>query len=60
MTPPWLLEASIGSNARLGDGDLIVAEADESDGSFLKLSPTIAIITNIDREHLDYYPGIEK
>ncbi|HNQ17719.1 MAG TPA: UDP-N-acetylmuramate--L-alanine ligase [Smithellaceae bacterium] len=52
--------ASIGSNARLGDGDLIVAEADESDGSFLKLSPTIAIITNIDREHLDYYPGIEE
>jgi len=50
--------ASIGSNARLGDGEIIVAEADESDGSFLKLSPTIAIITNIDREHLDYYPGI--
>jgi UDP-N-acetylmuramate--alanine ligase len=50
--------ASIGSNARLGDGDVIVAEADESDGSFLKLSPTIAVITNIDREHLDYYPGI--
>ena len=35
-----------------------MAEADESDGSFLKLSPTIAVITNIDREHLDYYPGI--
>jgi UDP-N-acetylmuramate--alanine ligase len=52
--------ASIGSNARLGDGDIIVAEADESDGSFLKLSPTIAVITNIDREHLDYYPGIEE
>jgi len=51
--------ASIGSNARLGDGDIIVAEADESDGSFLKLSPTIAVVTNIDREHLDYYPGIE-
>ncbi|MGP8153028.1 MAG: UDP-N-acetylmuramate--L-alanine ligase [Smithella sp.] len=50
--------ASIGSNARLGDGEIIVAEADESDGSFLKLSPTIAVITNIDREHLDYYPGI--
>ena len=50
--------ASIGSNARLGDGDIIVAEADESDGSFLKLSPTIAVITNIDREHLDFYPGI--
>ncbi len=52
--------ASIGSNARLGDGEVIVAEADESDGSFLKLSPTIAIITNIDREHLDYYPGINE
>jgi UDP-N-acetylmuramate--alanine ligase len=50
--------ASIGSNARLGDGEIIVAEADESDGSFLKLSPTIAVITNIDREHLDYYAGI--
>ena len=50
--------ASIGSNARLGSGGIIVAEADESDGSFLKLSPTIAVITNIDREHLDYYPGI--
>ena len=50
--------ASIGSNARLGDGDIIVAEADESDGSFLKLLPTIAVITNIDREHLDFYPGI--
>ncbi len=50
--------ASIGSNARLGDGDIIVAEADESDGSFLKLAPVIAVITNIDREHLDYYPGL--
>ncbi len=51
--------ASIGSNARLGDGEVIVAEADESDGSFLKLSPSIAIITNIDREHMDYYRDIE-
>jgi len=49
---------SIGSNARLGDGDVIVAEADESDGSFLSLSPTMTVITNIDREHLDYYAGI--
>ena len=46
---------AIGSNARLGKGDFLVAEADESDGSFLKLSPTIAVITNIDREHLDHY-----
>ena len=51
--------ASIGSNAKLGDGEVIVAEADESDGSFLKLSPSLAVITNIDREHLDYYRDIE-
>lgn len=49
---------SIGSNAVLGQGDYIVAEADESDGSFLKMSPTIAVVTNIDREHLDYYQGL--
>lgn len=46
---------SIDSNALLGEGDYIVAEADESDGSFLKISPTIAVVTNIDREHLDFY-----
>lgn len=46
---------SLGSNAKLGDGDFLVAEADESDGSFLKLSPVIEVITNIDLEHLDYY-----
>jgi len=51
---------SIGSNARLGDGEVIVAEADESDGSFLKLSPTIAVITNIDLEHLDHYRDLEE
>jgi UDP-N-acetylmuramate--alanine ligase len=50
---------SIGTNALLGKGDFIVAEADESDGSFLKMSPTIAVVTNIDREHLDYYNGID-
>lgn len=44
-----------GSNARLGQGDFLVAEADESDGSFLKLSPTIAVVTNIDREHMDFF-----
>lgn len=43
------------SNARLGKGEFMVAEADESDGSFLKLSPSIAVITNIDREHMDFY-----
>jgi len=51
--------ASLGSNARLGQGEFIVAEADESDGSFLRLSPTIAVVTNIDAEHLDYYTDLE-
>lgn len=51
--------ASIGSNAKIGDGEVIVAEADESDGSFLKLSPSLGVITNIDLEHLDYYSDIE-
>jgi UDP-N-acetylmuramate--alanine ligase len=49
----------IGSNAVLGKGDFIVAEADESDGSFLKFSPAIAVVTNIDREHLDFYRDLE-
>jgi len=49
---------AFGSNAKLGKGDFIVAESDESDGSFLKLNPTIAIVTNIDREHLDHYAGL--
>jgi UDP-N-acetylmuramate--alanine ligase len=51
--------AALGSNARLGAGDLLVAEADESDGSFLRLTPTIAAITNIDPEHLDFYGSHE-
>jgi UDP-N-acetylmuramate--alanine ligase len=46
---------ALGTNARLGEGDLFVAEADESDGSFLRLTPTIAVVTNIDPEHLDHY-----
>jgi UDP-N-acetylmuramate--alanine ligase len=50
---------SIGSNAVLGQGAFIVAEADESDGSFLKMSPAIAVVTNIDREHLDHYADLE-
>jgi len=50
---------SIGSNALLGQGEFIVAEADESDGSFLKMSPAIAVVTNIDREHLDHYADLE-
>jgi UDP-N-acetylmuramate--alanine ligase len=48
-----------GSNARLGAGEWFVAESDESDGSFLHLSPEIAIVTNIDREHLDHYGSFE-
>ncbi len=51
---------SLGSNAKLGQGDFLVAEADESDGSFLKLSPTIAVVTNIDEEHLDFYKDINE
>ena len=47
--------SAFGSNARLGTGDYMVAEADESDRSFLKLSPSIAVITNIDREHMETY-----
>ncbi len=50
---------ALGSNAKLGKGEFLVAESDESDGSFLKLSPTIAIVTNIDREHLDHYADLE-
>jgi len=49
----------IGTNAVLGKGDFIVAEADESDGSFLKYSPAIAVVTNIDREHLDFYGDLD-
>jgi len=51
---------TLGSNAKLGQGKFLVAEADESDGSFLKLSPTIAVVTNIDADHLDFYSGIEE
>ncbi|MDR3256141.1 MAG: UDP-N-acetylmuramate--L-alanine ligase [Endomicrobium sp.] len=47
------------TSARLGRGDYIVAEADESDGSFLKLSPVITVVTNIDNDHLDYYCNME-
>jgi UDP-N-acetylmuramate--alanine ligase len=51
---------SYGSNARLGDSDWMVVEADESDGSFLRLDGTIAIVTNIDPEHLDHYGNFDK
>ncbi|MEL7565378.1 MAG: UDP-N-acetylmuramate--L-alanine ligase [Dehalobacterium sp.] len=49
----------IGSNAKLGIGKYLVAEADESDGSFLKLFPKIAVITNIENDHLDYYRSVK-
>jgi len=49
----------LGANARLGQGEFLVAEADESDGSFLKLSPTIAVVTTVDAEHLDYYADLD-
>ena len=51
---------ALGSNAKLGRGKFLVAEADESDGSFMHLSPTIAVVTNIDEDHLDFYSGIEE
>ncbi len=48
-----------GANAKLGQGDILLAEADESDGSFLALSPTIAVVTNMDHEHVDHYGNME-
>lgn len=51
--------SAFGSNARLGQGALMVAEADESDRSFLKLSPSVAVITNLDREHMEAYGSFE-
>jgi UDP-N-acetylmuramate--alanine ligase len=54
------LQSIGGSNARLGQSQFLVVESDESDGSFLKLSPILAVVTNIDREHLDHYASIEE
>ncbi|MFQ5667235.1 MAG: UDP-N-acetylmuramate--L-alanine ligase [Candidatus Binatia bacterium] len=51
---------ALGSSAQLGKGELMVAEADESDGTFLLLSPTMAVVTNIDPEHLDYYGDMDR
>ncbi|HIC85694.1 MAG TPA: UDP-N-acetylmuramate--L-alanine ligase [Desulfobacterales bacterium] len=48
-----------GSNARLGEGEILLAEADESDGSFLVLSPNIVVVTNLDMEHVDFYQDME-
>jgi UDP-N-acetylmuramate--alanine ligase len=50
----------LGTNAKMGEGEILVAEADESDGSFLLLSPTIAVVTNIDREHMDFHQTMER
>jgi UDP-N-acetylmuramate--alanine ligase len=47
--------SNLGGHARKGDGDILIAEADESDGSFLFLNPIMSVITNIDNDHLDYY-----
>jgi UDP-N-acetylmuramate--alanine ligase len=51
---------TMGTGARLGASQYMVAEADESDGSFLKLSPTLAVVTTVDEEHLDYYSGLDE
>jgi UDP-N-acetylmuramate--alanine ligase len=51
---------SLGTNAVLGQGPYMVVEADESDGSFLKLSPTIAVVTNIDPEHMEHYGTMDR
>ncbi len=62
MDPTVVIGGRLGildSNARLGKGDLMVVEADESDGSFLKLTPTLAVVTSIDHEHLDHFGSLE-
>lgn len=60
--PSWAIGAHVadlGANAALGRGEWFVAEADESDGSFLKYAPTVAVVTNIEPDHLDHYPSTE-
>ena len=62
LAPSWAIGAHVadlGSNASLGDGRWFVAEADESDGSFLRYGPRIAVVTNIEPDHLDHYPSRE-
>lgn len=51
---------SLNTGAKLGKGDFLVAEADESDGSFLKLSPTIVVVTSLDNDHLDFYKNMDE
>lgn len=51
---------AVGTHARLGRSDLLIAEADESDGSFLRLFPSIVVVTNLDCEHLDFYGNMER
>jgi UDP-N-acetylmuramate--alanine ligase len=63
LDPTFLVGGEVrdaGSNARCGTGDLYVVEADESDGSFLHLDPYVAIVTNVEADHLDHYSGIEE
>lgn len=63
LDPTFLVGGEVkdaGSNARCGSGDLYVVEADESDGSFVQLDPFIAIVTNVEADHLDHYAGIEE
>ena len=63
LDPTVIIGGRVGklpSGAKLGQGEIMVAEADESDGSFLKMKPTLAVVTNIDREHLDYYSGLDQ
>jgi len=63
MDPTYVIGGRLiasGSNARLGESDYLVAEADESDGTFLRLTPLIAVVSNIDREHLDYYGSFDR
>ena len=62
LSPTFLIGGEtndVGGNARLGSGKYAIAEADESDGSFLLLRPKISVVTNIEADHLDHYSGLE-
>jgi len=62
LSPTYLIGAeadTVEGNARLGNGQIVVAEADESDGSFLKFHPTIAVVTNVESDHMDHYKTLE-